>query len=170
MQVPRHRRSSANSTRLPLGSTASRKQTQLPAVSSGGTAVSRVSPYSNTAPSKSNSSASPSVPSIRATTLEGIREISIIRRDGQRLPVTSFPLTGTPTSNLTKGRSSFHFPKMENASSDEIMFLLSVREFGLKPAMWLAAKFHWKYQRPLQALRAKANASGRSYTSKAKKR
>jgi hypothetical protein len=43
---------------------------------------------------------------------------------------------------------------IENASSDELMFLAYIPVFGPTQAIALAAKLHLKCQRPLQALRA----------------
>ena len=61
--------------------------------------------------------------------------------------------------------SSFHLMKKRIASSsDEIMFVLAVERFGPTIATYLADKFHWQCQRPLLALRAMIDESGKSYT------
>ena len=47
-----------------------------------------------------------------------------------------------------------HLDNFESASSDERLFLVTVASHGFRKAVSLGSKLHWKYQRPLQALRA----------------
>src|SRR2546426_10768707 len=72
-------------------------------------------------------------------------------------------------SAYRKVGESFHAKRVWKASVDECMFCLAVKQLGPREAMWLAAKFHWKCQRPLQALNAMLNGHGRSYTKQSAK-
>ena len=65
--------------------------------------------------------------------------------------------------NLIGDFSVFHFLSRRKASPDEIMFLLIARQFGLEEAIHLGAGFRWKFQRPLLALLATLNESGKGY-------
>jgi DUF1365 family protein len=67
---------------------------------------------------------------------------------------------------LTDDASFFHLLKNDKAvsTSQEIIFLLCARAFGISEANSLAAKFHWKCQRPLRALRTMVDGQGRSYS------
>lgn len=62
------------------------------------------------------------------------------------------------------------FFNISNPSSDEMTFLLWVRNFGLKLATFLAARFHLRHRRPLQALHAMMNESGKNYSARSAKR
>jgi len=62
-------------------------------------------------------------------------------------------------------------PEMSSMSSsaiDEFFFLSTVRTHGLKRAVFLAAIFQLKYQRPLRALLSMFRECGRSYTTRSR--
>jgi len=65
---------------------------------------------------------------------------------------------------------SLHLSRIHNATPDEISFMHLTSLLGLNTATVLAAKFHWKYQRPLQVLREVTNARGRNYSARSAKR
>ena len=75
-----------------------------------------------------------------------------------------------PGENVTESEfsSSIHLRIKPCASRDEVIFLLTARQFGIPIAKRLAAKFHWQCQRPLQALLAMMNERG-SFVSKHEK-
>ena len=136
---------SASNTSDPPAKRISKKRTAsrvLNGSSSGGTS-------SNVAPRKSSSTPSP-------------KTNRLLRSE------TSAILTVGPPNGLRISQSSelnvFQLLNIENPLRDEVMFLLCVRDFGLKTATFLATRFHWKHQRPLQALLAMTNESGRSCT------
>ncbi len=54
-------------------------------------------------------------------------------------------------------------------SSSELIFILTAQEQGIRRAIFLASIFHWKFQRPLQALLAAMNEPGKSYTKRSAK-
>jgi hypothetical protein len=56
------------------------------------------------------------------------------------------------------------------SSPDELIFLRAAVNLGFDLAVYLAAKHHWKCQRPLQALRAELNEYDRSYNARSAKR
>jgi len=62
------------------------------------------------------------------------------------------------------------FLRISNASSDEMTFLLWVRNFGFKLATFLAARFHLQCQRPSKALLAMMSECGRNYSEQSAKR
>jgi hypothetical protein len=158
-----HSLRSTSKSRPPLARVVSRKE---PA--SGGIPGFGSSPCSNTASFKSTSSVSPlSGPeSTRKEIWKGIPEISLIHTVGDSFPAEA---SGKSTKNQSEERLAFHFPKIANASSDEIMFLLCARDCGLKTAIYLASKCRWKCQRSLRALRAAMNEHGESYTKRSEK-
>ena len=77
----------------------------------------------------------------------------------------NFSVDPLSVSSTAKWEDSFFHLLMTNrASSDEIVFIITAEWFGLNAAIDLATKFHWRCQRPLQALRAMLSEPGKSYT------
>lgn len=64
----------------------------------------------------------------------------------------------------------FHISNLSNASLDEAIFLHVLYSNLLTQARLLAAILPWSVQRPLQALRAAMNESGKNYSGRSAKR
>lgn len=161
--MQRHTRS-ANIIEPPVGKKAVTKQTQ-PTVANSGSAVSRGSAYSNLAPSSSitTSVVPPSVRSARIMSLSDFLKTSETRAWNLREP------SGVDVKTYKDRFSSFHFSKIENASCDEIMFMMSVETLGPKLAAYLGCKFRWKCRRPRRALRAMMSQGVKTYTTQSAK-
>jgi hypothetical protein len=63
----------------------------------------------------------------------------------------------------------FHLRNFLNATSDEAIFLVSAYFNGPSEAEHLSNTLHWKCQRPLRALCAMMNESGKGYTKRGTK-
>lgn len=125
---------------------------------------SRSSKYSNSDPVKGMVARHPR-PRTRSTKESSVSEDTSTRPS----TVPSIPLTDI--TSRTKVDSSWNFLNTSMASPiEERMFVLAVKNFGPKTAVTLAAKFHWKCQRPLQELRAAMNARGKNYSARSAKR
>ena len=77
---------------------------------------------------------------------------------------------GIKEINLREVAGAIHFSNFDNASQDELTFLASVAAHGSKRAIDLAAKLHWRCQRPLRALRAMMSVPSRNCSGKSAKR
>ncbi|SRR6266702_826696 len=138
----------------------------------GGTKVSPKSPgngassnRSNSAPRSDISNSVPASASLKTTmgfAAVGARQI----RTFEPIPLSDVP-NETSHSVLL---AVFQFFNVDNPSNHDAIFLLCARDFGLKTAEWLAAKFHWQCQRPLQALSAMLNGPGRNCNARSAKR
>lgn len=73
-------------------------------------------------------------------------------------------------ANTTRVREDFCIDWLMNnrksSTPDERIFVVSVKAYGLKIATATAARFRWKCQRPLRALRAAMNARGKNYSAR----
>jgi len=81
--------------------------------------------------------------------------------------------TTTPSNTMLRQRflwEFIHSLKNTKASSDELMFCSVVDSLGITRAIYLAAKFHWKCQRPLRALLGGKNGRDRNYGARSAKR
>lgn len=170
MQAAYRRRSA--SRKRPVGTTISRQQTHEPVIKSSGGFGDRSSQKLNLADDKSSSNTSCSPPaSALRTALESCKEVSIISTRDH--PAEIGRSTSCVPMNLISseevGAWFFQRFKIENPSADEAMFLLAIETFGTKLATFLAAKFHWKVQRPLRALSAMTNEPDKSYTRRSTK-
>ena len=147
---------SENTTNLLSASVISKKHTYS-SMGSSGKGDSNEPQYSKDAPinSKSLISGAPPPSNLNfsaagdtSTTRTGRipRPIAIVSPCGVVPPSIS-------TSEYSNGApSSRHFFKIKNASCQEAMFILLAHTHGSKLAETLAAKFHWKLQRPLAEL------------------
>jgi hypothetical protein len=127
------------------------KQTHLSETNFGEDST-RVSAYSKEAPSRSIESGEVLPDTACSFTLSGNSEISITLENvpgGLSIGI----LSNAPPKNSTSDDSSFHLLKIDNASSDEIMFFFAARSFGLDTAVWLSSKWGWKTERPLKLLK-----------------
>lgn len=94
---------------------------------------------------------------------------SFIRRVTER-EVNRLPVNLSKLSKCNKALALSQSLNIFRASSDEMRFMEFYLSFGWKTATYLATKFHWKCQRPLQALRAMMNERGKNYSGKSAKR
>jgi len=74
------------------------------------------------------------------------------------------------TVNLNTVLEFFHISNLENASLEEAIYLHTLYSHLLTQARLLAAILPWSVQRPLRALRAAMNESGRNYSARSAKR
>lgn len=73
----------------------------------------------------------------------------------RRKPTATNPSPAPRNDALILAFAAAHSLRRDRASSDdEVTFLRAAVNFGFEGAVYLAAKLHWKCQRPLRALRA----------------
>jgi len=152
-------------TELPAGKETCRKHSHTSADRSG-LGASRGSAYSTVA-SRRSITRSRCRPSNDVAFIDTVPELSRTFVTAARNTSTSLPERLMTIKTLLSSR---HLLNSSNASSDEIMFALSVELFGPRLAAFLASKFHWKCQRPLRALRAASSGRGKSCSARNAKR
>jgi hypothetical protein len=132
---------SAKRMELPSGSSTRRYEAHASSANSGNVAVSNGSPYWNDAAWKlARHSAACSFATINAAMLSSFGEVSTIA------PGVLAVLPGLRTTICKCDLLSRHFPKIKNASEDEMLVMQFFLSFGAKEASALASKLHLKFR------------------------
>ena len=141
---------SAAKIRLSFGNSTDRYETHLPSANSGNTAHSEATPKENLQCSN-ESIHSFFCPAVSRITNETLLEIGKVRQITAGEPCDSVPLKYDNCNCVDILRQ---FSNIQNATPEEISFIHLTFLIGLLEAENLAAKLHWRCQRPLQALHA----------------